>query len=190
MTKVNWFAVCMLGLCLLGCLGKGAARKVSHADEACPAEIEPNRDDPGIGEECASDSDCGSREGWGQAYCSVSGAVRGQGTQRVPGCGHDEDCGEQAVCQNAPGGLYCAVDCRIQQRCGDGQRCGEHGHCELLHCERDGWSCGPNKRCDPKAPGNGCTTMVCEADSECDCGFCVNAKCAFSRGYCTVGLAA
>jgi hypothetical protein len=55
--------------------------------------------------------------------------------------------------------------------------------CAAVHCS-SGAACPANFDCVATAPGNGCVPRTCSADLECDCGYCVNTRCAATRGFC------
>ncbi len=59
-----------------------------------------------------------------------------------------------------------------------------HG-CRQLSCsEPGGADCGPNTVCNPSGIGSGCEVKDCQRDSDCDCGVCMNDKCARRPGVC------
>ena len=100
-------------------------------------------------------------------------------------CGDIGRCEPDGTC--AP--ILCneGFECSPQiQRCNIGSpRANEHG-CEYVACD-DGWECEANTRCTaPTDPStHGCTVLECEADGDCDCGYCVNGHCASNFGTCT-----
>ncbi len=112
------------------------------------------------------------------------------------------------------GGLAqgCAPACTADS-CPAAERCNSRGHCEPIPCD-DGFECPESTRCAPAAdvvdahgceplpcyeglfecPANnlcgntsrdhGCYAMPCEIDLDCDCGACVEGRCAARPGTC------
>jgi hypothetical protein len=81
----------------------------------------------------------------------------------------------------------CAIDgytCPEDFVCGDGLNTDVHG-CSEVSC-KDGFTCAPNYDCDPKSKGHHhCEQRACKADSECDCGFCIQDHCEPRLFVCT-----
>jgi hypothetical protein len=55
--------------------------------------------------------------------------------------------------------------------------------CAPVHCT-DADPCEENQDCVATQQGRGCVTRPCTTDSECDCGYCVNAQCQATLGFC------
>jgi hypothetical protein len=81
------------------------------------------------------------------------------------------------------------ITCDDGYTCPSGDMCGgsgspdEHG-CVPILCE-DGFECPENTHCSPSASGHGCEALPCATDADCDCGACVNDRCASGPGNCT-----
>lgn len=58
--------------------------------------------------------------------------------------------------------------------CGANQTCGATGDVHGCRCTSDA-ACAPNSRCD--ATRGVCVTKACAADTDCDCGVCINQTC-------------
>lgn len=140
---------------------------------------------------CANDSDCGDAGTCekGQSGCPV--CPFSQCKYPAPKCSQSPDsCGADARCQ--ADGTCQPLRCDAGYACADGSRCNvestradAHG-CELIPCN-DGWSCEENTRCvvPVSATSHGCNALQCAADTDCDCGYCVNGSCKANLGYCT-----
>ncbi len=140
---------------------------------------------------CTTNADCGEN---GTCERSVMGCPQCEERKCVyppPACTQSPDnCGDTARCQAdgrcAP--LLCddGYTCLAGTRCAKGSaRANEHG-CEPIPCD-DGWTCTENTRCtSPVDPwSHGCTALACQADTECDCGYCVNGVCQSNLGMCS-----
>lgn len=57
-----------------------------------------------------------------------------------------------------------------------------HG-CRSKTCD-EGLECGDNTRCNTEGPG--CVTLTCQADADCDCGYCINGGCAGRLNICVI----
>ncbi len=102
-----------------------------------------------------------------------------------------ESCGEAATCD----GSVCVPKTCDQpgaQTCSEGFECDPSAQgasaigCAAVSCET-GYACGENFDCTPGTAGadaHGCLKRACTADSECDCGYCVNANCEATLGFC------
>jgi hypothetical protein len=103
----------------------------------------------------------------------------GGGLQCVVRCETDADCGPTHSCE--PDGRCVPRPCTAASDCGTARTCDPtslasdvHG-CRLLGCnEPSGPDCFDNQRCAPAGTTspNGCVTITCETESDCDCGAC------------------
>jgi hypothetical protein len=129
-------------------------------------------------------------------------------------CVVDSDCGDAGVvCQTiACGGHVCApacdpATCSGVNACVDGictpKRCDEPGAapctagfecdptdptastvgCAAVHCSSAA-DCEAGYDCNSTAPGDGCVHRPCTVDTDCGCGYCVNAFCEATLGFC------
>jgi len=104
-------------------------------------------------------------------------------TQSPDNCGATARCQTDGTCKL----LLCTegITCPATSRCNVGAPHADATGCEPIPCN-EGWTCGENTKCTtPVGPNNhGCTTLSCQKDSDCDCGYCVNGSCASNLGGC------
>lgn len=108
-------------------------------------------------------------------------------------CDAGYDCPDDSVCDllaegSDPHGCIPAP-CDAGYACGEDEVCdagapGEDAHgCRPLHC-MEGFDCGMNHRCEATPSGNGCLSLTCTGDGDCDCGACLNGVCGPRIGAC------
>lgn len=182
----RWQGDC--GDSLIKCCGGGGS---CWPASACPIPPTMCGTMGGAGSECSADADCPPD---GTCVTTVEGCPQcpvSRCEYPPPLCTDEPTiCGDIGRCQ--PDGTCAPVLCDEGFECSpDRQRCNvgspradEHG-CEYLPCD-DGWDCEENTRCTPPTePGtHGCTVLECGADSDCDCGYCVNGHCTSLLGTC------
>jgi hypothetical protein len=56
--------------------------------------------------------------------------------------------------------------------------------CVQVHCSSGMAACADGYDCVATAPGDGCVHRACSTDADCECGYCVNAHCEPTLGFC------
>lgn len=127
--------------------------------------------------------------------CPSSERCGSDGLCHIRPCDDGYDCGSALKCapkidaadEHGCVPKNCASDgytCPPDFVCADGQNTDAHG-CSEVSCS-DGFTCAPNYDCDPKSKGNHrCEQRACKADSDCDCGFCIQGHCEPRLFVCT-----
>jgi hypothetical protein len=141
--------------------------------QPCPA--------PGM---CRSVQDCSGAENCllpgqsaGCGACDPSPATCASDTDCAPG-----DLCQPIACSCDGNGTECVPGCTTDSQCGADQMCGSNGRCEARMCNTDS-DCPAQFRCagDP----GGCLRLTCSADVDCTPGgFCVNLTCQDALGSC------
>ncbi len=141
----------------------------------------------------------------GKGRCSADRACEGNqschppGVPDSPGCGTcfsapdqckaDEDCkrGSFPICEPMTGPCICAParrcveGCPADATCGPQERCGPSHRCVPRVCRNDD-DCERHFRCDAKTLA--CARQVCNRESDCLGGYCVDSACYDSPGTC------
>jgi hypothetical protein len=128
---------------------------------------------------CHNDADCMS----GGQFCLAPGAPLCGGACLDQPCTTDGDCGSGTVCDFAPcscsnSGKTCVPGC-AQNGCPEGQFCGQSNHCLAQFCGMT-VDCPPQFECS----SNQCQRKLCDGDSMCPGGYCVDNQCYSSMGTC------
>ncbi len=134
-------------------------------------------------QECTTDENCAEGEVCDTDLCSNS--------ECIPACSEASPCPAPAICEAGHcRALLCsdagAEPCTAPTVCDVGGANVDAYGCTLLHCS-EGWECQEGWDCVDGLSGNdghGCVHRQCQADSDCDCGSCVNAKCEPQPGFC------
>ncbi len=141
--------------------------------------------------ECRTSAEC-----TGDTQCfGASDPVCGICPLPMRDCENDGDCGTNEWCRAGQPTCCGGVDTTCEADCGpsgvacpDGEVCDEDtGHCERNSCLSLDFACPENHDCDPERPDadvTGCARRECNADAECDCGFCVTGTCESALGVC------
>jgi hypothetical protein len=139
---------------------------------ACPAVCPVNT--------CRSDADC--RNG---NICYVDGGTPlCGGACRTDSCSGDASCPAGQVCDFDPcsctnSGLACVTGCN-QTGCREGQTCAQTNHCIAQWCQKPN-DCPPQFECS----SNQCQRKLCNDDSMCPGGYCVQYQCHSTLGQCS-----
>jgi hypothetical protein len=147
---------------------------------------------PGPGTPCGDSTACEGVDG----LCFPSGTGCCPVKMMAPRtCASDPDCASGAVCEEyVPDtactfglGTRCVPACTAGEACGDGDGlCDAGGRCVPLACPT-AWTCPENFDCEASNPGadvHGCARRTCTADTDCECGACVNGGCHDGPGRC------
>jgi hypothetical protein len=122
-------------------------------------------------------------------FCLEPGGNPGSGatptfTPTVPECVSDSDCarfGETFICSTQT----CVPGCTAETICAVGQVCAASHHCVPRPCASDG-DCPQFFACygASGSTSGGCNRRVCDTDTDCFGGFCVNSRCYDKLGTC------
>lgn len=103
-------------------------------------------------------------------------------------CGDGLDCSIGNVCESTPvtcscsgPATSCVPDCRLGSCAGTDVCDVGTGLCRPPRCD-EGAECPPSATCT----GGECVRRTCTADSDCDCGACVDGRCYEGEGSCIV----
>ena len=181
--------------------GASGAGGVGEARHPCMGSTDPNAGYP----LCRTTNDC-----TGLAQCVLS--VPSRTCRFLPtSCMSDMECAAGTVCQlvdcnyrlcstpcttSCPAGATCTNQHCVPTPCDspggacpEGSICkpndpsaDEHG-CFVPHCGKAS-DCKPNYDCVASAAGSGCVQHPCKVDGDCACGYCVNALCEPTLGFC------
>ena len=187
-----------------GGTASGGAGGVGEARHPCMGSVDPTGRTL-----CRTTSDC---TGFALAQCVLAPPNTGTCRFVTQQCTLDTDCPAGTICQlgdcnshvciaactatSCPAEWMCSgqhcvpVPCNTPGHpCPDGYVCkpndaaaDEHG-CFLPHCGKQS-DCAPDQDCVASAPGSGCVQHPCKVDGDCACGYCVNALCEPTLGFC------
>lgn len=170
------------------------------AARECPGSVNPENG-------CRSNAECIPPPAGGAVtdstyYCGFSAPAPCEGgAQVVPvpvACSDDSDCGIGFRCRpddplaDGRGCVVLRCDQPDAANCGDGLTCDPDAEladtrgCVTLRCSDGSWQCPAPYDCDPSANAdlNGCAPHACSDDSDCACGYCVEATCQATLGTC------
>ena len=120
--------------------------------------------------------------------CLEPGGNPGSGeptrTPSAPECVNDSDCtrfGETVICSTQK----CVPGCTVETMCAVGQICAASHHCVPRPCVLDA-DCPQFFACygATSSTSGGCSRRVCDMDTDCLGGFCVNRLCYDKLGTC------
>jgi len=83
-----------------------------------------------------------------------------------------------------PPALVCQPGCTSDAECAEGEVCNAAHHCALAPCAGD--SCPPHFQCEPRDGAFTCHRILCDRDSRCGAGSCVNGACYAALGTCSL----
>jgi hypothetical protein len=130
--------------------------------------------------------------------CPPAQRCESDGLCHIRPCDDGYKCGDGLKCAAKDDGAdehgcapkSCARDgytCPEDFVCADGLNTDVHG-CSEVSC-KDGFTCAPNYDCDVKSKSaHHCEQRACKADTECDCGFCIQDHCEPRLFVCTGAL--
>jgi len=167
----------------------------SDRDPDSDAEVDAGSDLDArdLGDGCRSDTDCASLS----EFCLPPGAF--------PGCGIPSDepaCVSTPACVSSHGTGYvcgpprpedcfsehetiCRPGCTLDA-CDDGETCAPNGLCEATECDSSA-ACPTHFDCADGGDESGhCARRTCEADRDCDGGWCVLGDCYAAAGTCSL----